>query len=72
MSDSATHQASRSITNSQSLLKLMSVESVMQSNNLILCHAFSLSQNQGLFQGVSSLHQVVKVSELQLQHQSLQ
>ena len=33
----ATHQASLSITNSQSLLKLMSIESVMPSNDLILC-----------------------------------
>ena len=33
----ATHQASLSITNSQSLLKLMSVELVMPSNHLILC-----------------------------------
>ena len=31
-------QASRSITNSQILLKLMSFESVMPSNHLILCH----------------------------------
>ena len=31
-------QASLSITNSWSLLKLMSIESVMPSNNLILCH----------------------------------
>ena len=31
-------QASLSITNSQSLLKLMSIESVMPSNQLILCH----------------------------------
>ena len=30
-------QASLSITNSQSLLKLMSIQSVMQSNHLILC-----------------------------------
>ena len=30
-------QASRSITNSQSLLKLMSIKSVMPSNHLILC-----------------------------------
>ena len=34
----AARQASPSITNSQSLLKLMSVESVMPSNHLILCH----------------------------------
>ena len=33
----AAHQASLSITNSQNLLKLMSVESVMLSNHLILC-----------------------------------
>ena len=39
----------------------------------ILCHspcAFNLSQHQGLFQGVSSSHQVAKVLEFQLQHQS--
>ena len=34
--------------------------------------AFNLSQCQGLFKGVSSLHQVAKVLELQLQNQSLQ
>ena len=34
--------------------------------------AFSLSQLQGLFQWVSSLHQVAKVLEFQLQHQSFQ
>ena len=33
----ATHQASLSVTNSQSLLKLMSIELVMSSNHLILC-----------------------------------
>ena len=33
--------------------------------------AFNLSQHQGLFQGVSSLDQVAKVLEFQLQHQSL-
>ena len=32
--------------------------------------AFNLSQHQGLFQWVGSSHQVVKVLELQLQHQS--
>ena len=34
----AAHQASLSITNSWSLFKLISIESVMQSNCLILCH----------------------------------
>ena len=35
-------QASQSITNSQSLLKLTSLESVMPSNHLILCHPLFL------------------------------
>ena len=35
-------QASLSITNSQSLLKFMSIESVMPSNYLILCHPLLL------------------------------
>ena len=51
----------------------MSIESVMPSSHLILCHPLlllpSISQHQGLFQWVSSSHQVPKVSELQLQHQ---
>ena len=34
--------------------------------------AFNLSQHQGLFKSVSSLHQVAKVLEFQLQHQSFQ
>ena len=34
--------------------------------------AFSLSQHEGLFQWVSSSHQVAKVLQLQLQHQSFQ
>ena len=57
VSDSATpwtaaRQASLSITNSQSSLKLTSIESVMPSNHLILCHSLLLlpSQHQGLFQ----------------------
>ena len=33
----AAHQASLSISNSRSLLKLMSIESVMPSNHLVLC-----------------------------------
>ena len=47
MSNSATpwiaaHQAFLSITNSWNLLKLMSIELVMPSNHLILCHPFLL------------------------------
>ena len=38
----AAHQASLSIANSQSLLKLMPIESVMPSNHLILCHPLLL------------------------------
>ena len=34
--------------------------------------ALNLSQHQGLYQGVNSLHKVAKVLELQLQHQSFQ
>ena len=68
-------QTSLSIINSLSLLKLMSIESVMPSNHLILCHplsppTFNLSQHQDLFQSISSLHQVAKVLAFQLQHQS--
>ena len=48
----------------------------MPSNHYILCRpllpAFSLSQHQNLFQWVSSLHQVARVLEFQLQHQSFQ
>ena len=35
-------------------------------------HPFNRFQHQGLFQGVSSSHQVAKVLEFQLQHQSFQ
>ena len=38
----AAHQASLSITNSRSLLKLMFIESMMPSNHLILCHPLLL------------------------------
>ena len=38
----ATHQASLSTTNSQKLLKLMSIQSVMPSNHLILCRPLLL------------------------------
>ena len=38
----AARQASLSITNSRSLLKLMSIESVMPPNHLILCHSLLL------------------------------
>ena len=69
-------QDSLFITNCQGLLKLTSIELVMTSNHLILWHPFSsrfnLSQHRGLFRWVSSSHQVAKVLEFQLQHQSFQ
>ena len=60
-------QASMSITNSRSLLKLMSIESVMPSSHLILCRPLLLlspnpSQHQSVFQWVNSSHEVAKVS----------
>ena len=70
----AAHQASLSFTISRSLPKLMSVESVMPSNHLILCRCLlplpSIFSSISLFQWVSSLHQVTKVLELQFQYQS--
>ena len=56
----ASRQASLSITNSQSLLKLMSIESVMPSNHLILCHPLilppSVFPSTGAFSNESVLH----------------
>ena len=55
-----------SITNSCSLLTLMSIKSAIQPSHPLSppsSPAFSLSQHQGLFQWVSSLHQVAKVLE---------
>ena len=72
----AAHQASLSIINSQSLLKLMSIESVMPSKLLILCRPLLLPSSVfpsiRVFKWVSSSNQVVKVLEFQLQHQSFQ
>ena len=56
----ATHQASLSITNSQSLLKLKSIESVMPSNHLILCRPLlllpSIFPSIRVFSNESALH----------------
>ena len=72
----AAHQANLSSTIFQSLLKLMSLESMMPSNQLVLSPpsppALNISQHQGLFQRVSSSSQVAKVLALQLQHQFFQ
>ena len=70
----AAHQASLSITSFWSLLRLMSIESVMPSNHLIFCRPFLLlpSVFPSVRRRVSSLHQVAEVLEFQLQHQSFQ
>ena len=58
-------QASLSITNSWSSLRLMSIESVMPSSHLILCHSLLLlppiPPSISLFQWVNSLHEGTKV-----------
>ena len=54
------HQASLSITNSWSLLKPMSIESMMPSNHLILCHPLlllpSIFPSTRVFSNESALH----------------
>jgi len=56
----AAHQASLSITNSQSPPKPMSIESVMPSNHLILCHPLlllpSIFPSIRVFSNESALH----------------
>ena len=56
----AARQASLSITISRSLLKLMSIESVMPSNHLILCHHLlllpSIFPSIRVFSNESALH----------------
>ena len=56
----AARQASLSITNSWSLLKFMSIESVMPSNHLILCHPLllppSIFPSIRVFSNESALH----------------
>ena len=66
----AAHQASLSITNSRSLLRLMSIELVIPSNHLILCHRLLLLPSvfpsiRG-FSNESVSHQVARVLECQL------
>ena len=56
----AAHQTSLSITNSQSLLRLMSIESVISSNHLFLCHPLlllpSIFPSIRVFSNESALH----------------
>ena len=74
----AAHQASLSLTTSQSLLKFMSIELVILSNHLILCCPLLLLPS--IFPSIrvfpnelaGSSHQAAKVLEHQLQHRSFQ
>ena len=71
------HQFSLSFTISQSLLKLMSIDSVMPSKHLILCHPLLLLPRIFLsirvfFNESVLCIRLAKVLELQLQHQSFQ
>ena len=72
----AAGQASMSITSSQTLPKLMSIESVMPSNHLILCHPLLLPPS--IFPGIMvfSSESVLRIRWpkywFQLQHQSFQ
>ena len=69
----AVYQASLSFTISRSLLKRMSMESVMPSNHLVLCCPFLLLHKipaSAYFLMSQLLPQEAKVLELQLLHQS--
>ena len=68
-------QASLSFSISWSLLKFMSVESLMPSNYLIFCRSLflpSVFPSSRVFSRVGSSRWVATVLELQLQHQSFQ
>ena len=68
------HQASLSIINSWSLPELMSIELVVPSNHLIVCHPLLLPPS--IFPSIrvfsNESFQVAKILEFQLQHQSFQ
>ena len=73
----AARQASLSITNSWELTQthVHRVSDVIQPSHPLSSPSpltFNLFQHQGLFKWVSSSHQVAKVLEFQLQHQSFQ
>ena len=70
------HQASLSITNSRSLPNSFPLSQwchlTVSSSVVPFIPTFNLSQHQGLFKWVSSSHQVAKILEFQLLHQSCQ
>ena len=72
----AARQASLSITNSQSSLRLTSTESVMPSSHLLLCCPLLLlppiPPSIRVFSNELTSHKVAKVPEFQLQHHFFQ
>ena len=74
----AAHQASLSITNPQSLLKLTTMESVIPSNHLILCRPLllppSIYPSIRVFsnESVLCIRWPTQIMEFQLQHESFQ
>ena len=72
----AARQDSLSFTISQSLLKLMFIESMMPFNHLIFCRPFlllpSIFPSIRVFSSESTMHKVAKVLEVQLQQQFFQ
>ena len=53
-------------------IHVLSIGDAISSSNTSSSSSLNLSQHQGLFQWVNSSHQVTKILELQLQHQSFQ
>ena len=72
----AAQQASLSISHSWSLLKLMSIELLMPSNHLILCHPLSFCLQSFPASGSFQMSQLFasggQSMEFQIQHQSFQ
>ena len=64
----AAHQASLSITNSQSLLKLVSIESVMLSSHLILCRPLLLLPPNTFFKFMQIVLGCVSILVLTFSH----
>ena len=68
----AAHQAFLSISNTQSLLKLRSIKSVMPSNNLILCYPLLLMPSISLSIRVFSNEPVLHTNLLELSNLRLE
>ena len=70
----AAHQASLSFTISRNLPEFTSIASVTPPSHPLMPSpsALSVSQHRGFFQWVGCVYQMIKILELQLQHQSFQ